>query len=57
MLGIKFTNDKELVEICPQVLFGEKKKLLEVQEAIREKEYLGFPVLISREWIRLDSDA
>lgn len=53
VLGITETRDDEIVEICPQILFGAKSQLEQIIDKLRNLPTVGFPLVLNRQKVNV----
>jgi hypothetical protein len=52
-LGITETRDDEIVEICPQILFGAKNQLEQIIAKLQNLSTVGFPLVLNRQKVNV----
>jgi hypothetical protein len=45
---LKDTDDEELVDVCPQILYGPKEELKAVIKKLRDLQKIGFPLVVNK---------
>jgi formate-dependent phosphoribosylglycinamide formyltransferase (GAR transformylase) len=51
-IGIRDTSDEEIVEMCPQILFGPREQFKTIVERLRALPKIGFPLVVNKEKIQ-----